>query len=54
MGWYYLLNFVKNSYFLDRFVIELVALVKGGQLCGNADTFIPVFSADTLDFAVTI
>ena len=27
--------------------------VKSGQLGGNADTFMPIFSADTLDFLVT-
>ena len=26
MGWYPLLNFAKNSYLFDKFVIELVAL----------------------------
>ena len=26
--------------------------VKSGQLGGNADTFVPIFSADTLDFLV--
>ena len=26
--------------------------VKSGQLGGNADTFMPIFSADTLDFLV--
>ena len=26
MGWYPLLNYVKNSYLFDEFVIELVAL----------------------------
>ena len=33
-------------------MIELVA-VKSGQLGGNTDTFMPIFSADTLDFLVT-
>ena len=52
MGWYPLLNYVKNSYLFDKFVIELVALlaVKSGPLGGIADTFMPIFSADTLDF----
>ena len=27
--------------------------VKSGQLGGNVDTFMPIFSADTLDFLVT-
>ena len=27
--------------------------VKSGQLGGNADTSVPIFSADTLDFLVT-
>ena len=44
---------MKNSYLFDKFVIELVA-VKSGQLGGgNADTFLPKFSADTLDVLVT-
>ena len=47
---------MKNSYLFDEFVTELVALhaVKNGQLRGNADTFMLIFSADTLDFAVAI
>ena len=28
--------------------------VKSGQLGGNADTFMPIFSADTLEFAVAV
>ena len=28
--------------------------VKSGQLGGNADTFTPIFSADTLEFAVAV
>ena len=28
--------------------------MKSGQLCGDADTFMPIFSAGTLDFAVAI
>ena len=52
MGWYPLLNYVKNSYLFDKFVIEFVA-VKSAQLGGNADTFMSIFSADTLDFLVT-
>ena len=28
--------------------------VKSDQLGGKADTFMPIFSADTLDFAVAI
>ena len=27
--------------------------IKSGQLGGNADTFMPIYSADTLDFSVT-
>ena len=27
--------------------------LKSSQLRGNADTFMPIFSADTLDFLVT-
>ena len=27
--------------------------VKSGQLGSNADTFMPIFSADTLDFVMT-
>ena len=50
MGWYPLLNYVKNSYLFDKFVIELVA---PSQLGSNAHTFMPIFSADTLDFLVT-
>ena len=47
---------MKNSYLFDKFVTELVALnaVKNGQLRGNADTFMLIVSADTLDFAVAI
>ena len=26
--------------------------VKSGQLGGNSDTFMPIFSADTLDFLI--
>ena len=52
MGWYPLSNFVKNSYLTDKFVTELV--VKSGQLDGNADTFLLIFSAYTFDFAVAI
>ena len=29
---------------------ELVIAIKSGQLVGNADTFMAMFSADTLDF----
>ena len=50
MGWYPLWNYVKNSYLFDKFVIELVIAIKSGQLGGNADTFMPMFSADALDF----
>ena len=50
MGWYPLWNYVKNSYLFDKFVIELVIAIKSGQLGGNADTFMPMLSADTLDF----
>ena len=54
IAWYPLLHYVKNSYLFDKFVIELVALaVKSGQLGGIADTFMLIFSADTLDFLVT-
>ena len=28
--------------------------VKSGQLGGNADTFMPIFSPDTLEFAVAV
>ena len=28
--------------------------LKSGQLGGNADTFMPMFSADTLEFAVAV
>ena len=28
--------------------------VKSGQLGGNADTFMPIFSAGTLEFAVAV
>ena len=48
MGWYPLLNYVKNSYLFDKFVIELVIAIKSGQLGGN--TSMPMSSADTLDF----
>ena len=41
---------MKNSYLFDKFVIELVIAIKSGQLGGNADTFMPMFSVDTLDF----
>ena len=52
---------MKNSYLFDRFVIALevlfdlveVAAVKRGQLVGNGDTWMPIFSADTLDLLVT-
>ena len=33
--------------------ISSTITVKSGQLGGNADTFMPIFSADTLDFLVT-
>ena len=39
---------MKNSYLFDKFVIELVIAIKSGQLGGNADTFMPMLSADTL------
>ena len=49
MGWYPLLNYVRNSYLFDKFAIELV--VKRGQMGGcNADTFVHIFSADNLNF----
>ena len=34
--------------------IGSIIAVKSGQLCGNADTFMPIFSANTLGFAVAI
>ena len=40
---------MKNSYLFDKFAIELVIAIKS-QLGGNADTFMPMLSADTLDF----
>ena len=56
MGWYPLLNYVKNCYLFDKLVIELVGstiAVEIGQLGGNAHTFLPaIFSADTPDFLV--
>ena len=53
MGWYPLLNFVKNSYFLiDFYRNGNTIAVKSSQLGGNGDTFMPILSADTLDFAV--
>ena len=45
-----------NSYLFDKFVIARIGstiAVKSSQLGGNADTFMPIFSADTLDFLVT-
>ena len=50
MGWYPFLNYVKNSYLFDKFVIELVrtVTVKSDQLGGNANTFMTIFSADTV------
>ena len=44
-----------NSYLLDKICdrIGSTIAVKSGQLGGNADTFMPIFSADTLDFLVT-
>ena len=49
------LNYVKNSYLFDKmcYKISSTITVKSGQLGGNADTFMPIFSADTLDFLVT-
>ena len=52
---------MNNSYLSDKFFIALealldlveVAAVKSGQLVGNGDTWMPIFSADTLDFLVT-
>ena len=52
---------MNNSYLFDKFFIALealldlveVAAVKSGQLVGNGDTWMPIFSADTLDFLVT-
>ena len=41
---------MKNSCLYDNFVIELVAIL---QLGSNADTFMPIFSADTPDFLIT-
>ena len=44
---------MKNIYLFDKFAIKLVAsniAVKSGLLGGNADTFIAIVSADTLDF----
>ena len=50
MGWYPFLNYVKNSYLFDKFVIELVrtVAVKSDQLGGNANTFMTIFSADAV------
>ena len=55
MGWYPLLNYVKNSYLFDKFFYrtDSTIAVKRGQLGGNAGTFMPIFSADTIDFLVT-
>ena len=45
---------MKNSYLFDKFDrIGSTVAIKSGQLGGNADTFMPIFSADTLDFLVT-
>ena len=44
---------MKNSYTFDKFVIGLVA-VKIGQLGGNSDTFMSIFSGDTFGFVVAI
>ena len=53
MGWYLLVNYVKISCSFDKFVIGSTTPVKSGQLGGNADTFMLIFSADTLDFLIT-
>ena len=44
---------MRNSYTFVKFVIELpIIAVKSGQLGGKADTFIPIFFADILLFAI--
>ena len=48
---------MKNSYLFDKFLIARIGsitAIKNGQLGGNVDTFMPIFSADTLDFLVTL
>ena len=55
MGWYSLLNYVKNRYLFDKFCYRIgsTIAVKSGELGGNADTFMPIFSADTRDSLIT-
>ena len=48
-------NYNKNNYTVIRIpgiirIIGSTIAVKSGQMVGNADTFIPIFSADTLGF----
>ena len=44
---------MKNSYLQICYRIGSTIAVNIGQLGGNVDTFIPIFSANTLDFLVT-
>ena len=47
---------MKNSYLFYKLVISRIGniiAVKSGQLGGNADFFMLIFSADILDFLVT-
>ena len=46
---------MKNSYLFDKFVIARIGstiAVKHDQLGDNADTFMPIFCANTIDFLV--
>ena len=49
-------NFEKNSYLFDIFKKKngSTIAVKCGQLGDNKDSFMPIFSADTLDFQIVI
>ena len=42
------------SYFINFFTTNSTIAVKSGHLGSNADTFMPIFSADSLGFAVAI
>ena len=51
MGWCPLLNCVKNSYTISKFVSMAV---KSGPPGDNPETFMPVFSADAIGFLVAM
>ena len=45
---------MKNRYLFNEFCYRIgsTIAVKSGELGGNTDTFMPIFSVDTLDFLI--